>query len=526
VSLEDFERYAARAKQLGITHVAITNGIPPALWQFDSPGDPYPAWFVYQPGLLKIFPPAEVQPFVDTAYAARVAALLRARCQILRKHGLKAVYSTNEPHVLPEKFFAAHPQMRGPRVDQPNRARTPRFAPCVDNPEVLRLYRESMRLLLERLPKVEVFSFLTTDSGSGLCWSPGLYPGMNGNSACQRRPMEDRVAGFLTALRDAAGQMGRSIEVDIHGIRPRQWMLATFDRPELIARRLPEGFSVDGLAGPDGRHVAAGTHVGGGDGEFVPVLGLPRPAAVIRGLMGRAGRITLTIADLDSLDVGLRALALARKSPPAGEVEFMATMQGLAAEIAGRENAGDLLTVWLSLEEASRRLEALNFGAAIEFGCVLARWVNRPFVPFPAELTAEEKGYYRPFLFQAKDEEQADNLIDIQAMRMFEGWGAHLLVQREVELVNASLARADAAVARLTLAPSREQQARPGLVHRADLVVHKPGRQAEGTHFGLTQIGGHPRSLLRPDDPQPASLGQRSGGRGETALQARARCRE
>jgi hypothetical protein len=56
-------------------------------------------------------------------------------------------------------------------------------------------------------------------------------------------------------------------------------------------------------------------------------------------------------------------------------------------------------------------------------------------VPFPEELSAADKSYYRPFLFQAKGEEQADNLIDIQAMRMYEGYGAKLLFQRVMETV-------------------------------------------------------------------------------------------
>ena len=55
-------------------------------------------------------------------------------------------------------------------------------------------------------------------------------------------------------------------------------------------------------------------------------------------------------------------------------------------------------------------------------------------VPFPDELTAAEKKDYRPFLFQAKGEEQAGDLIDIQAMRMYEGWGARLLFQRTIEV--------------------------------------------------------------------------------------------
>jgi len=67
--------------------------------------------------------------------------LLQARCEVLRRIGLKATYTANEPHVLPEAFFADHPDLRGPRVDHANRSRTPRFAPCADQPATLALYR-------------------------------------------------------------------------------------------------------------------------------------------------------------------------------------------------------------------------------------------------------------------------------------------------------------------------------------------------------------------------------------------------
>jgi hypothetical protein len=40
--LAAFERNAKLAKELGATHVVITDNLPPALWQFDPPGDPYP----------------------------------------------------------------------------------------------------------------------------------------------------------------------------------------------------------------------------------------------------------------------------------------------------------------------------------------------------------------------------------------------------------------------------------------------------------------------------------------------------
>jgi hypothetical protein len=127
-----FERKAALAKRLGATHVPLTDGLPTAQWQLDPPGDPYPAWFIQRPDFFKLFPAPEVEPFVDMDYGRRVATILEARCKILRKLGLKAHWGANIPQVMPEAFFTAHAQLRGPRVDQPNRSRTARFSMCVD----------------------------------------------------------------------------------------------------------------------------------------------------------------------------------------------------------------------------------------------------------------------------------------------------------------------------------------------------------------------------------------------------------
>jgi hypothetical protein len=458
--LEAFERNAARAKQLGATHVVITEDLPPALWEMDVPGDPYPAWYMYHPGLLKIFPPAALEKYVDRDYAEKVAALFQARCEVLRRLGLKAAYTANEPHVLPEAFFADHPDLRGPRVDHANRSRTPRFAPCVDQPATLALYREALQKLLKRLPEVEVFSFTTTDAGSGLCWTPALYPGLNGPTFCQRRPMEDRVSGFLTALNDAAGQLGRQISVDLVEIAARQWMIPTFDHPELIARKLPAGMAVNHLEGPDGHRVAI-QRFGGGGGEFAPVVGVPRPIAAMRALMagGRApgSKFVVSVGDAVGADLNFKVLEAFRKAGPRNEVDLWTTLHELATQTAGKDKADDLLSLWMATDEAERYLGTLNFGTVLTMGGVLTRWVNRPLVPFPENLTNEEKSYYRPFLFQAKGEEQAEDLIDIQAMRMYEGWGARLLVQNIIEKVTGSLGRAESLAARL-----REGSGSPG----------------------------------------------------------------
>jgi hypothetical protein len=447
--LDSFEAYVIKAKEIGATHVDITFNIPPALWQFDSPGDPYPVWYTYRPGLMKIFPPEELKPYINLDYAGKVASLFQARCEILRRHGMKGAYFTNEPYVLPEAFFTDHPELRGARVDHPNRSRVARFAPCVDEPEILAMYKESMKLLLARCPEIEIFSFLTSDSGSGFCWSPALYSGQNGNANCKNRPMTERVVGFLETLRDAAREVGKRIEINIHPIMPRQWMIETFDHPELISAKLSDGLSIENYKNADGQQFDSGIS-GWGRESFTPVLGLPDPVLRARQLVAKfqedkpaGSKLLVSYEDPSTADFNLTLYHFFEQAKPHNTVEMIQTLKAFAKTLAGDEGADNLLDIWLALEGVSNDLQVLNFGSVLTFGPVLDRWINRPLVPVPENLTDGEKDYYRPFIFQAKGEEQANNLIDIQAMRMFEGYGARLLVQRVYEMVDQKLNKAE-----------------------------------------------------------------------------------
>lgn len=450
-NLANFERKAALAKELGATHVLITENLPPATWEFQPADDPYPAWYILRPDLLKIFPPKEVQPFINLEHTRRVAHLLEERSKILHRLGLKGHWASNIPQVLPEAFFTAYPQLRGPRVDQPNRSRVARFSLCVDQPETLRLYREAMKSLLEHCPEVETFSFLTQDSGSGFCWVPALYPGINGHSDCKDRPMDERVASFLIALQDAAKASGHAIEISLNPITPRQWMIPSFSPEQLnaIVHRLPRGLAIKGREGPDGRPYDGFTAEAYVHGGFFPVVGIGLPPMTPSG--GRRRQAVATSATPDAsrperrmirfgaqdalLGFTTRLYKALGTKPARTPLEHLTALRAFAASEAGEAHADDLLQVWTLLDQAQRGLAPLDFGDVLQFGHVLNRWVNRPMVPFPEQLSAEEKSYYRRFLFQAKGEEQASNLIDIQGMRMFEGYGAKLLFQRTIETV-------------------------------------------------------------------------------------------
>lgn len=448
-NLASFDRRATLAKELGATHFTITDGLPPALWQFDVPDDPYPGWYILRPDPLKLFPPKEVQPFIDMNYTRRVVAMLGDRTKILRRLGLKGHWAANLPQVMPESFFAAYPHLRGARVDQPNRSRAARFSMCVDQPETLRLYAEAMKNLLAACPEVEVFSFATQDAGAGFCWVPSLYPGLNGHSDCKERPMEERISSILVALHDATKQAGHSVEISLHSISPRQWMIPSFspEQHTAIVRRLPRGVSVNGREGPDGRAEESFRASAYANGPFHPVVGIPLPPMTARArgtfssLPGsqnppKPARLLIRFGPQDTaLDFTGRYAKATQGKTARNQIEHLTNLRAFAVGEVGEDQADSLLQAWTSLDQAQRGLSPLNFGEMLQFGHVLNRWVNRPMVPFPNELPAADKNYYRRYLFQAKGETQAENLIDIQAMRMYEGYGAKLLFQRTLELV-------------------------------------------------------------------------------------------
>ncbi len=455
-NLAAFERKATLAKELGATHVPLTDNLPPATWQFQRADDPYPGWFIQRPDFFKLFPAKEVEPFVDMNYAKRVSGLLEQRSKILRKLGLKAHWGANIPQVMPEKFFTAYPQLRGPRVDQPNRSKVAWFSMCVDQPETRRLYAEAMKNLLARCPEIETFAFLTQDSGSGFCWVPALYPGLNGHSDCKDRPMDERIATFLITLQDAAKAAGHSIEISLRPIEPRQWMIPSFSPEQLdaIVHRLPRGIAVSGHEGPDSRRYAApGSSDAYANGAFYPVIGISVPGLRQQGRAARGNaaaatpdapvrRLISLRGDEEQLAFNARLYRATLNSRTGNQVERLQALRTFAVSEVGEERADDLLEAWTLIEEAQRGLVPLDFGDVLQFGHVLNRWINRPMVPFPEDIPAAEKAYYRPFLFQAKGEEQADNLVDIQAMRMFEGYGTKLLFQRVMETVTPNVRNA------------------------------------------------------------------------------------
>lgn len=441
-SLASFESFARQAKQSGATHVVLTaEDLPWAMWQMDTPGDPYPAWAMSNVGLLKVSIPEALQPFLPKEYSETVLGILRSRCEVLRTLGLKAAFTTFEPQILPAAVYEAHPLWRGPQVDHPLRSRVPRFAPSVDNPEVLALYRESIRKLLAVCPEIEILSLHTNDSGSGMSWSGGLYQGPNGSSLTRDRQMYQRYLAFFSALQAGASDARPGpLEIDAEWVRESS--------PELVAGKLGPGMAVANFEGPHATVYKADV------GflldyfyPFYPALGIPLPVRYLEELeeasKSTAPRLFYLIGDRYDSDLYLQIYDAFQKKPTNDDASRMQLLRTLAVARVGEANAGGLVDAWMALHRVQRDADILNFGGTLFYiASVHQRWLTRPFVPFPEELTELETDYYRKFQFQARSEERARDLGDIQGTRQYEGLGGtavsgKLLVRMKVDLTRA-----------------------------------------------------------------------------------------
>ena len=456
-SIGSFEAFAKRARQSGATHIVITaEDLPWALWMLDTEGDPYPAWAMSNIGVFKVAPPDALKPYLPQDYAERVMGILKERCEVLRKLGLKAAYTTFEPQILPEAVYRDHPLWRGPQVDHPLRSRVPRFAPNIDNPEVLALYRESMRKFCTACPEVEVVSLHTNDSGSGMSWSPGLYQGPNGSALTRDRKMYERYRDFFGALRQGAQDARPGpLEIDAEWVRESV--------PELFATRLEPGMAIANIEGPRATpYKAVAGFLLDYFYPFYPALGIPLPVRYLEELekasRSNAPRLFYLIGDRYNTDIYFDIYDRFWKTPTTDDVSRMQLLRSIAAARAGESSAGALVSAWNAIHRAGRDADILNFGGTLFYiGGVHQRWITRPFVPFPEELQPEEREYYRKFQFQARGEDRARDLGDIQGTRQYQGLGGAAVSGQLLARMKADIAEARGLISRIAATPAAAQ---------------------------------------------------------------------
>ncbi len=439
-SIGEFRAFAAEAKALGATHVYISD-LPKSTWLWDlDRNDPYPNWGMLMSTVFKVVVPPELEKFLPADYARRNLEIIRQRGAVLKELGLKAAFSGKEPAYLPETVFAAYPDWRGPRCEHPRRSRHAYYALCIDRPEVLAMYRRAVAEIC-RVAPVELFTFLTNDSGSGICWSVSLYPGQNGPAWCRERPYADRVVGFLSAVQDGARDAGLEAEASFN------YGSGYISQAEVasVIPKLAPGQAVNGKA-KDG--VTPLLTVGNNFYESWtnPVIGVPQVMRFAGQLEAAAvdERANLSFAFCEPSSPELFALLREfRRKPWRGPMGRVAAVHAVAAGIAGEANAEALAGAWEKIDRAVGFVRSTNGDPFLLVGTVNQRWLTRPLVPFPMELKPEEKDYYRKFQFQANSEEEAADLMNLQGFELINGFSGSLLASN---LLNQAIAGLDAAV--------------------------------------------------------------------------------
>jgi hypothetical protein len=421
-NIEEFAAHAKRAKSMRATHVMVSL-LPRSRWMWETDlSDPYPNWCMRHAQLFKLVCPPGLEKYLPIKFIAECFTLVKDRCDILKSLGMRGALFSNEPFWLPEAVYRDHPSWRGTRCDHPRRAKHAYYSPCVDNPEVLELYRYAVKELVS-MTGIDFILFKSNDAGGGLCWSNGTYVGPNGPETCKRRSMSDRINGFLDALNAGAKEAGADITLCFNANL---------------------GFKVEEQGAAEAWRSAKDNYIINGrnnKGEY-PLAILNMEPEWIKGIpdifgftrsLGTAFKsdkpIVVFQLNHTDFDENWKYAENNISNMPSTWKGYMDGVYETAKQIAGNDCA-DLLTDTLYyISEGETHFSHDGLGL-IMYGIVHQRWINRPFVLFPDELTEDERSYYRRFQFQALDEKHANDLLDMQNIECARGFSAAFLLSQ------------------------------------------------------------------------------------------------
>ena len=136
---------------------------------------------------------------------------------------------------------------------------------------------------------------------------------------------------------------------------------------------------------------AAGTSNYLWSSKIYPVLGISDPVQLAleaeQVFAHPEGKWMFGLPSLGHVDL-IALLKEFRKSPIAGPLQRTQALQNVATGLVGETNAPHLVEAWQQIHESILLLQQIdNGGPVLLLGSVNQRWLNRPLVPFPLELT-------------------------------------------------------------------------------------------------------------------------------------------
>jgi len=432
--MAEYDRLAALVKSKGFEYISCGALAELTQEQIYDEKDFWLRWTIQSPCLMKIVETPLINGIFSKTHIRKNAELVAAKSEVLARHDLKGVVGLLEPQILPESFYEKHPHLRGARCDNPCYARNPYYSPCVDRPEVLEHYRQAVRRLLEMAPAVGALSIFTNDSGAGLCWCSGLYPGPNGPDHCREVEMGTRMRKWLAAMHSGAEDAGRRIEIlfrplhfgrdEIHDTidkLPRATQMVF--KMSLSPNRcfiLPENQAYIERCRKRrrGAVLLADPTIGY---QLSPLLEKPLPYFILdvyrevaaSGATGITGPTLSEGAGEVESPTTMATVAGLTRAPKNGAQIDRKVMEIARAQVGSRL-APVLASAWRDVDRALRFwptwADTNNF-LFLPNSTVGDRWLLRPIVPAPEKLTEQEKAYFSRHRHMSRDREEPDSFF-------------------------------------------------------------------------------------------------------------------
>jgi hypothetical protein len=442
LDLDEFADLAARAKDAGFTHIFISD-LAEATDCFGADAQsPWCAWSNVLPSIFKHATPPGLEDAFPADFVQRQMDFMRAKHSIVEKLDLQAAYYGVEPNWLRDEVYHRKPRWRGSRADNSLRTTGMYFAPNTDHPEVRAAYRHAVREITRQCPRLTFYNFVTNDSGAFYPWEKRLYANVNGPTGYAGRDMGERVVGFLSAIREGAAEAGADafVSTDLYG-------RFVDDEIHTVLKSLKPGIGVTGrVPGPLASECAVGHCGGWGGGPWMPhpvIDRMPAPFSVVSGAAAiRNGPAGWLMAGGNSPEY-FEALKIALSCPPAGNTrERMAVLARIAEGLYGSAAADAVLDGWYTLDRAEALMNCT--GVKPMGGPVIMRWLTRPLVAHQERLTAEERAYWEPLIYQSIPTQPDTylNYLNQSGYRMAHTWeeASHTCIA--IDTIEATLAAA------------------------------------------------------------------------------------
>lgn len=407
---------ASRFKKYGDVQINIAVVADKAFYEIPEGGNPWSEYASNFANLYKFYPDEKIAPYIPSQFVKGNRELLLAKAKILRENGMHASLFSNEPEIIPEAFFEAYPEYRGPRVDHPRRSNVPFFSPCLSVKGMQDMYAKMMADLLKNAPEIKSFFFKTNDAGSGNCWSDWLYSGPNGPDYCKNETTGERLEHLFQALQNGASQAGTKLDVYLSHAQGSS-NFTDKERTD-IQNHLPDNCYF--ASTPEHEIKSMGSDFA----FYYPAKGILNVYSFLNSLE------RLDIHKKQYIFISLRAFySRGNESSEVHDLMFKLMADYFAAptdtsttkqtlykycgEWAGQKNGDTLYHALLDLDEADKiRYPRLSNLYGIHW-VVSTRFVTRPLVAAPQRLSQEEEAYFLPFVFNVSQEAAQMDYLDI-----------------------------------------------------------------------------------------------------------------